>query len=205
MDRSAPEYNQSGLPSPYPSNFGDNNSEGSTADQPSAGAAQYTGKPEYSSASATATPTSEFYPPSARSGSFPEHVRGSYAGNGATASYPSNGSSGGSMAQQQNSPSMPQSDGRNHQAHGARSDNDVPIDPSIAAASPTYPQHPQHSPYGSDMSHGYQYSGGMYPQPPRPDWGGYGSHAAPLTPGHPMYGGNPASQAPRTNQVCGIA
>jgi hypothetical protein len=150
MERSATEYTQSGLPSPYPSNFGDNNSEGSTADQPSAAAAaQYPVKPEYNptSANSTATPTSEYgvYPPSARSGSFPEHIRGSYPGTSA---------SGGSMAQQQNSPSMPQQDGRNHQPHGVRSDNDVPIDPSIAAASPTYP-YPQHSPYGPnpDMAH----------------------------------------------------
>ncbi|KAH8178687.1 C2H2 finger domain transcription factor CON7 [Sarocladium implicatum] len=174
MERSAPEYTQSGLPSPYPSTFGDNNSEGSTADQPSAAAAaQYPVKQEYNAATApaTATPTSEYgvYPPSARSGSFPEHIRGSYPGAGA---------SSGSMAQQQNNP-------------------------SIAAASPTYQYPPQHSPYGPnpDMAHGYPHpSGGMYPQA-RPDWAGYGGHgASPMTPGH-MYNSPSAAPQQRPNQV----
>lgn len=107
------------------------------------------------------------------------------------------------MAQQQNSPSLPQHDGRNHQPHGVRSDSDVPIDPSIASASPTYP-YPQHSPYGPnpDMAHGYSHpSGGMYPQT-RPDWAGYGGHgASPITPGH-MYGSPANAPQQRPNQVC---
>lgn len=108
------------------------------------------------------------------------------------------------MAQQQNSPSMPQQGGRNHQAHAVNSDNDVPIDPSIAAPSPTYP-YGQHSPYATnpDMTHSYSHpSSGMYAQP-RPDWTGYGQHGgAPLTPGHPMYTQQPASAPPqRSNQV----
>jgi hypothetical protein len=106
------------------------------------------------------------------------------------------------MAQQQNSPSLPQHDGRNHQPHGVRSDSDVPIDPSIASASPTYP-YPQHSPYGPnpDMAHGYSHpSGGMYPQT-RPDWAGYGGHgASPITPGH-MYGSPANAPQQRPNQV----
>lgn len=198
MDRSAPEYSQSGLPSPYPSNFGDSNSEESTADH--ASAAQYPVKQEVNY-STSATPTSEYgvYPQSARSGSFPEHIQRSY--------HPASSTSSGGMAQQQNSPSMPQQDGRNHQAHPVKSDNDVPIDPSIAAPSPTYP-YGQHSPYAPnpDMSHSYSHpSGGMYAQP-RPDWGGYGQHGgAPLTPGHPVYAQSPASAPPqqRPNQVCG--
>ncbi|KAH7000260.1 hypothetical protein EDB80DRAFT_866301 [Ilyonectria destructans] len=196
MDRSAPEYSQSGLPSPYPSNFGDSNSEESTADH--ASAAQYPVKQEVNY-STSATPTSEYgvYPQSARSGSFPEHIQRSY--------HPASSTSSGGMAQQQNSPSMPQQDGRNHQAHPVKSDNDVPIDPSIAAPSPTYP-YGQHSPYAPnpDMSHSYSHpSGGMYAQP-RPDWGGYGQHGgAPLTPGHPVYAQSPASAPPqqRPNQV----
>lgn len=97
MERSAPEYSQSGLPSPYPSNFGDSNSEESSADH--ASAAQYPVKQEvYSSTSAT--PTSEYgvYPQSARSGSFPEHIQRSY--------HPASSSSSGGMAQQQNNPSI---------------------------------------------------------------------------------------------------
>lgn len=198
MERSAPEYSQSGLPSPYPSNFGDTNSEGSTADH--ASAAQYPVKQE-ANYSTSGTPTSEYgvYPQSARSGSFPEHIQRSYH----PASTPS---SGGGMAQQQNSPSMPQQDGRNHQAHPVKSDNDVPIDPSIAAPSPTYASYGQQSPYAPapDMTHSYSHpSSGMYAQP-RPDWTGYGHHGgAPLTPGHPVYAQNPASAPPpaRPNQV----
>lgn len=196
MDRGAQEYSQSGLPSPYPSNFGDTHSEGSSADH--ASAAQYPVKQE-ANYPTSATPSSEYsvYPPSARSGSFPDHIQRSY--------HPASGTSGGGgMAQQQNSPSMPQQDGRSHQAHAVNSDNDVPIDPSIAAPSPTYPYGP-HSPYAAnpDMVHNYSHpSGSMYAQP-RPDWTGYGQHGGPpLTPGHPVYAQSQAS-APqqRPNQV----
>lgn len=196
MDRSANDYSQSGLPSPYPSNFGDSNSEGSTADH--ASAAQYPVKHEVNYP-ASATPTSEYgvYPPSARSGSFQEHLQRPYHPSGS-------GSSGGMAQQQQNSPSMPQQDGRNHHAPAVKSD-DVPIDPSIAAPSPTYP-YGQQSPYAPnpDMAHSYSHpSGGMYAQP-RPDWAGYGAHGAPpLTPGHPVYAHSPASAPPqqRPSQV----
>jgi hypothetical protein len=97
MERSAPEYSQSGLPSPYPSNFGDTRSEGSTADH--ASAAQYPVKQEVNY-STSATPTSEYgvYPQSARSGSFPEHIQRSY--------HPASSASSGGMAQQQNNPSI---------------------------------------------------------------------------------------------------
>ncbi|GKT51626.1 C2H2 finger domain transcription factor CON7 [Colletotrichum spaethianum] len=146
MERSATEYSQSGLPSPYPSNCGDTRSEGSSADH--ASAAQYATQQEVrpSNYSTSATPTSEYsvYPPSARSGSFPEHIQRSY--------HPAsnhNGSSGG-MAQQASSPSLPQQDGRNHQVPMPKSDHDVPIDPSIAAPSPTY-AYGQHSPYASRL------------------------------------------------------
>lgn len=196
MDRAAPEYSQTGLPSPYPSTFGDAPSEGSSAEHPAA-AAQYPPVQKDSSYPASATPTSEYgvYPSSARSGSFPEPGQRSYhqAGN----------SSSGGMAQQ-HSPSLSHQDGRSHQAHHVNSDSDVPIDPSIAAPSPTYP-YGQHSPYAPnpDMSHGYPHpSGGMYGQP-RPEWGAYGQHGPPMTPGgHPVYaqGGQPPQQRP--SQVC---
>ncbi|PHH71741.1 hypothetical protein CDD82_6345 [Ophiocordyceps australis] len=196
MDRGNTEYPQSGLPSPYPSNFGDTNSEGSSADQ--ASAAQYPVKQEVEYP-ATATPTSEYgvYPPSARSGSFPDHLQRPY--------HPAPGTGGGSMAQQ-NSPSMSQHNGRDHVTPPVNSDSDVPIDPSIAAPSPTY-AYGQHSPYAPnpDMAHGYPHAGsGMYAQP-RPDWSGYGQHGAPpLTPGHAVYPHQQASAPPpqhRPNQV----
>lgn len=188
MDRGANEYSQSGLPSPYPSNPGDTNSESSTADH--ASAAQQPVKQEVNYPT-SATPTSEYgvYLPSGRSGSFPEQLHRPY--------HPAGSASSGGMAQQQpNSPSMPQPDGRSHhQPPAVRSDNNAPIDPSIAAPSPSYPygQQPSYAP-NPDMAHGYSHpSGGMYAQP-RPDWGGYGGHGAPpLTPGHPVYAHNPAS------------
>lgn len=197
MDRGATQFSQSGLPSPYSSSFGDHHSEGSSAEH--ASAAQYPGKQDYPT---SVTPTSEYsvYPPSARSGSFSaDHIQRSY--------HPSSSASSGGMAQQQNSPSMPQHNGPSHQAHPVNSDNDVPIDPSIAAPSPTYP-YGQHSPYAPnpDMSHGYSHqSGGMYAQP-RPDWAGYSQHGAPpLTPGHPVYAQSPASapqQRPSQVRIC---
>ncbi|TPX11198.1 uncharacterized protein E0L32_001016 [Thyridium curvatum] len=203
MERGAPEYSQSGLPSPYPSNYGDTRSEASSADH--ASAAQYATQQEVRSNnySTSATPTSEYgvYPPSARSSSFPEHLQRSY--------HPAsnhNGSSGG-MAQTPTSPSMPMQDGRNHQnPQQVKSDSDVPIDPSIAAPSPTAYTHQQYSPYGAppsqDMSHGYHPSNNMYAQP-RPDWGGYAGQGGPMTPGHHVFPQTPTSAAPqaRPSQV----
>ncbi|KAK0623648.1 hypothetical protein B0T14DRAFT_564985 [Immersiella caudata] len=179
MERSAPEYSQSGLPSPYPSNFGDSQSEASSADH--ASAAPYATQQEVRSAnySTSATPTSDYsvYPSSARSTSFPEHITRSY--------HPASTHSGssGSMAQ-------------------------TPTNPSIAQPSPTYGSH-QYSPYGApatqDMSHPYTHPGsaGLYAQP-RPDWAGYGQQpGAPITPGHHVFPQTPTSATPsnRPSQV----
>ncbi|CZS93748.1 related to putative transcriptional regulator [Rhynchosporium agropyri] len=190
MDRGSTQYTQSGLHSPLQHAFSDTQSEEASADH--ASAAHYTPQVR-SNYSAAATPTSEFgaYPASARSGSFPEHIHRQYHP-------PSNhsGSSGGGMAQP-TSPSLPLQDGRtNHHTSQIKSDDDVPIDPSIAASSPSYP--PQHggpySPYppGTEMQHGYQQhaaGGPMYAQP-RPDWAGYAGGQQ-----HPMHGGYPVSGA----------
>jgi hypothetical protein len=197
MDRGATEFSQSGLPTPYPNAFIDAQSEETPADH--ASAAHFTPQQEVRSNnySTSATPTSEYYPASARSGSFPEHIQRQY--------HPASNHSGssGGMAQS-TSPSLPLQDGRpNHHTTQIKSDQDVPIDPSIAASSPTYPAHGgQYSPYPpqQDMQHGYpSHPGGaaMYAQP-RPDWAGYGGH-----PQHPMQGGyavtgaqTPTSAAP---------
>lgn len=198
MDRGATDYSQSGLHSPYPNAFNDAQSEEIPADH--ASAAQYTPQQELRSNnySTSATPTSEYgvYPASARSGSFPEHIHRQY--------HPASNHSGssGGMAQS-TSPSMPLQDGRpNHHNPQIKSDQDVPIDPSIAASSPTYPAHGgQYSPYPpqQEMQHGYPShpTGAMYAQP-RPDWAGYAGH-----PQHPMQGGyavtgaqTPTSAAP---------
>jgi hypothetical protein len=167
MERGAPEYSQSGLHSPYPTAFNDSQSEGISADHASAIQAN--------NFSSSVTPTSEYgvHPTSARSSTFPDNIqRQQY--------YPSSNHSGssGGMAQA-TSPSMPLQDGRSsHHNQQIKSDADVPIDPSIAASSPTYPPHGgQYSPYPQqqEMAHGYpQHPGGpMYAQP-RPDWAGYG-------------------------------
>ena len=199
MDRGANEYSQSGLPTPYPHAFTDAQSEESTADH--ASAAQYTPQQDVRSNnySTSATPTSEYgvYPTSARSASsFPEHIQRQY--------HPSSNHSGssGGMAQS-TSPSMPLQDGRsNHHNPQIKSDQDVPIDPSIAASSPTYPQHggQQYSPYPpqQEMQHGYPQhaAGAMYSQP-RPDWAGYGGHPQHGMPGYAVTGAQtPTSAAP---------
>ena len=176
MERGASEFSRSGLNTPYPATFNDASVE-SLSEHPTAASypaqeVRPAGYPE------SATPTSEYsaHPSSARSGSFPEHIQRQY--------YPSSNHSGssGGMAQP-TSPSLPLQDGAsNHHAQQIKSDQDVPIDPSIAASSPTYPPHAG-GPYSAyppqqEMSHGYpQHPGGpMYAQQPRPDWAGYSQH-----------------------------
>ncbi|CAK7268007.1 C2H2 finger domain transcription factor con7 [Sporothrix epigloea] len=84
----------------------------------------------------------------------------------------------------------------------ARSD-DVPIDPSIAAPSPTYGAHQQYSPYGAppaqDMQHGYAQGSGLYPQT-RPDWAGYGGQPNPMAAGHQMYHQQPPNAGQQPNR-----
>jgi hypothetical protein len=140
------------------------------------------------------TPTTEYgvQPASARSGTFPEQVHRQY--------HPASnhGVSSGSMAQS-TSPSMSLQDGRSdHHNSTMKSDQDVPIDPSIAASSPTYP-HGQYSPYPQqDMSHGYpgHPQGAMYAQP-RPDWAGYAGHPQQPSPmGYGVNGQSTPTHAP---------
>ncbi|RDW70291.1 hypothetical protein BP5796_08688 [Coleophoma crateriformis] len=195
MERGPSGYQQSGLQSPFSSAFNEAQSEESSADH--ASAAQYPAQQEVrpSTYSTSATPTSEFYPTSARSANFPEHIQRQYQP-------PSNHSgSNGAMAQS-TSPSTPLlQDGRaNHQNPQMKSDSDVPIDPSIAASSPTYPPNGgQYSPYPQqqEMHHGYpQHPGAMYAQP-RPDWAGYGGHPQHVPAGYAVSGAQtPTSAAP---------
>jgi hypothetical protein len=198
MERAAPEYSQSGLPSPHPSVVGDTQSKAEPVDTASA-AAQYATQQEARSASYSnsATPTSEYsvYPTTSRSATFPDMQRSYHP-----ASNP-NGSGGG-MPQTPTSPSMPLPDGRSHQnpqPEQAKSDSALPIDPSIAGASPTYATHNQYPPYAAppqDMSQGYQHPGtpGLYTQP-RPDWGGYGQQPGHITPGTHIFHQAPATAA----------
>lgn len=198
MDRTNPEYSQPGLNSPVHQVDASNalpkeqTTETSSVDQASAAHYNPDGRANANGYSSTATPNSDYgvHPTSARSGSFPDHVRGGH--------YPPSNYSGssGSMTQQAPSPSLPLPvDGKqNPQALSQpnKSDVDVPIDPSIATSSPSYPpQYNQHSPYPPQdgMTHGYPHpQAPMYAQP-RPDWAGYGQthpqqHGMPPYPMH---------------------
>jgi hypothetical protein len=134
-----------------------------------------TPQPDYSlSQSATQPP-----PPSARP-PYPE-----YLARQPQYHHAPNTQAGGAVGMAQaTSPSMTLPDGQqNNHRNGTqiKSDSDVPIDPSIAASSPTYP--PPYSPYnpqGHDMA---QYQG--HPQHPqmygRPEWHGYPGIPGPYT------------------------
>lgn len=188
MDQRTSEYSQTGLHSPYPT-FPESPSEDQPADQ--ASAAQYPPPgqdPRASNFSSSATPSSDYAinPSSARSGSFPEYIQRPYQPS-------AQGQPAANMAQPQ-SPSMPLQDGQNndHQAQQLKSDSDVPIDPSIAAAtSPTYPQHQQYSPYTPhhDMQH-YPGHPGQPMYAARPEWGG--QHPQHMQYGYPSTSGPPA-------------
>ncbi|KAF2139346.1 uncharacterized protein K452DRAFT_232274 [Aplosporella prunicola CBS 121167] len=186
MDGRQTEYPQSGLNSPYPFPTTEPQSEGSSADQASAAQYPQGQDPRSSNFSASATPTSEYNinPSSARSGSFPEYIqRGHYS---PAAPAPT----AGNMAQA-TSPSMPLPDGNSSSsAHNIKSDAEVPIDPSIAAAtSPTYPPHGQYSPYPPQHEvHHYAPHPGAPMYAARPEWTGQYPHMyghAPVTSGPP--------------------
>jgi transcription factor CON7 len=83
------------------------------------------------------------------------------------------------------------------------SNPDVPIDPSISQASPTYPPY---SPYGHEqgMHQGYappQQSGYLPPRPPHEQWGGYPQHGMPAPYPHPGGVSGPPPSAGRPGQV----
>lgn len=165
MDGRQSDYQQPGLRSPYPA-INKHSSERSPADQASAAQYPQGQDPRNTNFSSSATPTSEYgiAPSSARSGSFPEYIqRSQYPPTG-------QGASAGGMAQA-TSPSIPLHNDQaiSHNGSANKSDADVPIDPSIAAASPTgYPQHHPYSPYPPSDAQP------MYGQHPahfaRPDW-----------------------------------
>lgn len=168
MEREAPQgFTSSGLQTPYYSPDPLASSEEIPAEHA-----------PVSQVAAFSTPTSDYgsYPTSARSSSFPAHIQQQQQ----QQYRPSSRGTSGGMAQP-TSPSMSLQDGSRagHPISQVKSDQDVPIDPSIAASSPTYPTSHggQYSPYPpqQEMSHGgYQgHPQAMYAQP-RPDWAGYG-------------------------------
>ncbi|KAF2398491.1 hypothetical protein EJ06DRAFT_558322 [Trichodelitschia bisporula] len=167
MDNRQTEYPPPGLTSPYPP-FPDQQSEGHSTDPASAQYPQAQDSRAPANFSSSATPTSEYGmpPSSARSGSFNDYMRpyASPAGPGAP---------GGPMPQS-NSPSLPlRPDGQanNHETHNMKSDTEVPIDPSIASASPTYTAPHVYPPYQNP--HEMQQHYGPPPHPvvySRPEW-----------------------------------
>lgn len=225
-NRPPSEYAQSGSQPSHPPPA-DTHSENPPTDQaPTAAPAQYTQpevrptgqytpQPDSRSAaniSSSNTPQSDYglnQPPPAARSPYPEYLaRPSH--------YPAPNTQAGGAAgmPQATSPFMNTlNDGQpNHRDHSnVKSDADVPIDPSIAASSPTYP--PPYSPYQPQAHEMAHYQGHPHPPPPpqmygRPDWPpGYGPHqhglptpyAAPAT----TVGPSPAVTAgPRPGQVC---
>ncbi|KAM3421797.1 transcription factor [Cercospora zeina] len=196
MDGRQPEYPQSGLTSPPYASYNGHQSEGSPADQ--ASAVQYQpGQQDYKSStySASATPDSSYgLPQSARSGSFPEYIQRSYAEGQQqqqqqqsryAAGTPSN------MAQTSSpSSSTPEGHHISHHAHDSKSDAEVPIDPSIAQSSPSYPPPQSYSPYPpqDQQQHMPQYANQSMTSYARPEWAGHYQQQA-------MYGHSPATSA----------
>lgn len=186
MDGRQPEYQQSGLNSPYAS-YNGHQSEGSSADQ--ASAVQYQPAQDYKSAnfSSSATPNSEYgLPQSARSGSFPEYIQQRSYTDPQQNRYPASATGGHAGMAQTSSPSSSMPNGHEpngHAPNSVKSDGDVPIDPSIAQSSPTYPPPHNYSPY--PQQHEMPQYAGQPIHYGRPDWAGQYQQ--------PMYGHSPAT------------
>jgi hypothetical protein len=120
---------------------------------------------------------------------------------------------------QTSSPSLSMSDNQQpngHASNNMKSDGDVPIDPSIAQSSPTYPPHHGYSPYppqhempqyaGQPMGYGRpdwagQYAQPMYGHPPATTGGAPPNMVAHTMPRPPAVGSvfDPAPSSARTN------
>ena len=200
MDGRQAEYPQSGLDPNKHTNEKDQSSERplSTSDHPSA--AHYTPQQDVKfNPSAAATPTGSEYslnPSSARSGTFPDYVHRGYPdASQQQQRYPQhptstpNGATPGNMAHPQ-SPSMPLVDGQSGDSHrepprDTHSNHEIPVDPSIAASSPTYPPSHHYSPYPPTHDMPQYHTPPMYP---RPEYGAAYSappHGLPGPYGHP--------------------
>lgn len=193
MDGRQSEYPQSGLSSPY-APYNGHQSEGSSADQ--ASAVQYQPSQDYkpSTYSTSATPESSYgLPQSARSGSFPEYIQRSYAegqpqNRYAAAAAAAAGGTTSNMAQTSSPSSSPDGHHINNHAHSTKSDAEVPIDPSIAQSSPSYPPPQSYSPYPpqDQQQHMPQYGSQQMASYGRPEWAGHYQQQA-------MYGHSPAT------------
>ncbi|EFE42897.1 C2H2 transcription factor (Con7), putative [Trichophyton verrucosum HKI 0517] len=214
MDRPASDYAQAGLSPQYPS-LPEAQSEQSTADQATASAAvasptqtearrtpqsQYSAPPEPRSGgiSASNTPQPDYnlhqnssHPPpppaAARPSPYPEYLTRQPQYHHA----PHTQAGGPPGMAQATSPSMNPQDGQqsDHRSPAqVKSDTEVPIDPSIAASSPSYP--PPYSPYAPQSHDMAQYQSHPPQMYARPDWPHqYGAHQ----PGMPGPYSSPAS------------
>ena len=186
MDGRQPEYPQSGLNSPY-APYNGHPSEGSSADQ--ASAVQYQPGQDYKAAnfSSSATPNSDYgLPQSARSGSFPDYIQQRSYTDPQQNRYPASATGGHAGMAQTSSPSLSMPNGEQpngHASSNSKSDGDVPIDPSIAQSSPTYPPPHNYSPY--PPQHEIPQYAGQPMHYGRPDWAGQYQQ--------PMYGHSPAT------------
>lgn len=164
MEGRQAEYAQPGLSSPLQHLESGQPSEEHSADQ--ASAAQYSQGQDVKF-NPSATPNAEYAmtPQSARSGHFPEYAP--------RPGYPDQRYQQTSAGQHPNmpppqSPSQALSDGtpNYHQDATINSDNDVPVDPNIAASSPTYPPHPpQYPPHYPQHDMHYAQPPPMYGRP----------------------------------------
>jgi hypothetical protein len=183
--RQQPEYPQSGLSSPY-AHYNGHQSEGNSADQ--ASAVQYPAGQEYkpSNFSSSATPDSSYGipPQSARSGSFPEYIQRGYT-EGQPNRYQSSAQGNHAAMAQTSSPSIPMPDGQqsNGDASQHKSDGDVPIDPSIAQSSPSYPPPQNYSPYPPQQQQEMQQHYAAQHMYARPEWAP-GQYPQPMHYGH---------------------
>lgn len=185
MDGRQSDYTHPGLTTPSAQLNGYQQSEGSPAGQTSAVQYHQQGPLDHKppTYSASATPSSDY---GSRSSSYPEYAQRGYA-DGQSNRYPGPATPGHAAAMAQTS-SPSQSLSEAHRLHGRNpsnmtSDGEVPIDPSIAQSSPSYPPPHNYSPYPPqhDMP---QYAG----QPMaygRPDWAGQYQQ--------PMYGHSPVT------------
>jgi hypothetical protein len=173
--RQQPEYPQTGLSSPY-AHYNGQQSEGNSVDQTSA--VQYPAGQDYKPSnnfSSSNTPDSSYaiQPQTARSGSFPEYIQRGYA-EGQPARYQSSAQGNHAAMAQTSSPSLSIPDGQqptgNASQHNKNSDGDVPIDPSIAQSSPSYPPPQHYSPYPPQQQQEMQQGYAAHPMYPRPDY-----------------------------------
>ena len=111
-----------------------------------------------------------------------------------------------SMAQA-TSPSMSLQDGQQNDHHPhqhIKSNADVPVDPNIAASSPTYPPYSPYAPHDMSQYHGHAPPPG-YPQHWPQQYAGH-PHGMPGPYSSPGTGasaqGTPSSAGPRSGQVC---